>query len=149
LRIVLQRVSSASVTIDGDVTGKIGTGFCLLAGYAPDDTPEVVSWLADKVAGLRLFSDAEGKMNLGLADVGGALLVISQFTLYGDTSKGRRPSFIAAARPEVAIPLHDHFMAELRARGLTVATGRFGADMRVTLVNDGPVTLILERSAST
>ena len=148
MRIVLQRVSSASVTIDGAVTGEIGAGFCLLVGYAPDDTVEVVTWLADKVAGLRLFSDAEGKMNLGLADVGGALLVISQFTLYGDTSKGRRPSFIGAARPEVAIPLHDQFMAELRSRGLMVATGRFGADMKVALINDGPVTLILERSAA-
>lgn len=146
MRIVLQRVSRASVTIDGEVTGAIGTGFCLLVGYAPDDTPEVASWLADKVAGLRLFSDAHGKMNLGLAEVGGALLVISQFTLYGDASKGRRPSFISAARPEIAIPLHDHFMAELRKLGLTVATGRFGADMKVDLVNDGPVTLILERT---
>jgi len=148
LRIVLQRVSSASVTIEGEVTGAIGTGFCLLVGYAPDDTPEVVAWLADKVAGLRLFSDPEGKMNLGLADVGGALLVISQFTLYGDASKGRRPSFISAARPEIAIPLHDQFLAALRALGIAVATGRFGADMKVALVNDGPVTLILERSAA-
>jgi D-tyrosyl-tRNA(Tyr) deacylase len=148
MRVVLQRVSSASVIIDRAVAGAIGPGFCLLVGYAPDDTPDVVSWLADKVAGLRLFSDAEGKMNLGLSDVGGAVLVISQFTLYGDASKGRRPSFIGAARPEVAIPLHDQFMAELRARGLTVATGRFGADMKVALVNDGPVTLILERSAT-
>ena len=130
------------------MTGAIGPGFCLLVGYAPDDTPDVVSWLADKVAGLRLFSDAEGKMNLGLSDVSGALLVISQFTLYGDVSKGRRPSFIGAARPEIAIPLHDQFMTELRARGLTVETGRFGADMLVALVNDGPVTLILERSAT-
>ena len=146
MRIVLQRVSRASVTIDGEVTGAISTGFCLLVGYAPDDTPEVASWLADKVAGLRLFSDADGKMNLGLAEVGGALLVISQFTLYGDASKGRRPSFINAARPDVAIPLHDHFMAELRKLGLTVATGRFGADMKVDLVNDGHVTLILERT---
>lgn len=148
MKVVLQRVSRASVTIDGAVTGEIGTGFCLLVGYAPDDTPEIAAWLAEKVAGLRLFSDAGGKMNLGLADVGGGLLVISQFTLYGDASKGRRPSFIGAARPEVAIPLHEHFMAELRGRGLTVATGRFGAAMQVALVNDGPVTLILERSAA-
>jgi D-tyrosyl-tRNA(Tyr) deacylase len=148
MRIVLQRVSRALVTIDGSVTGTIARGFCLLVAYAPDDTPAVVSWLAEKVAGLRLFSDAEGKMNLGLSDVGGELLVISQFTLYGDASKGRRPSFIGAARPEIAIPLHDHFMAELRNRGLTVATGQFGADMQVELVNDGPVTLILERSAT-
>ena len=148
MRIVLQRVSRASVTVDGAVTGAIGQGFCLLAGYAPDDTADVVAWMAEKVSGLRLFSDAEGKMNLGLSDVGGALLVISQFTLYGDASKGRRPSFIGAARPDVAIPLHEHFMTELRNRGLTVATGRFGADMQVELVNDGPVTLILERSAA-
>ena len=148
MRIVLQRVSRASVTIDGAVTGAIAHGFCLLVGYAPDDTAEVVAWLADKVVGLRLFSDAEGKMNLGLTDVGGELLVISQFTLYGDASKGRRPSFIGAARPEIAVPLHDQFLAALRARGLTVATGRFGADMQVELVNDGPVTLILERSAA-
>ena len=148
MRIVLQRVSSASVIIDRAVAGAIGPGFCLLVGYAPDDTPDVVSWLADKVAGLRLLSDADGKMNLGLSDVGGAVLVISQFTLYGDASKGRRPSFIGAARPEIAIPLHDQFMTELRARGLTVETGRFGADMLVALVNDGPVTLILERSAT-
>ena len=144
MRIVLQRVSRASVTIDGTIAGTIGRGFCLLVGYAPDDTPDVVSWMADKVAGLRPFSDAEGKMNLGLSEVGGELLVISQFTLYGDTSKGRRPSFIGAARPEIAIPLHDHFMAELRGRGLTVATGRFGADMQVELVNDGPVTFWME-----
>jgi D-tyrosyl-tRNA(Tyr) deacylase len=148
MRIVLQRVSRASVTIDGAVTGAIAQGFCLLVGYAPDDTAEVVAWLADKVTGLRLFGDAEGKMNLGLTDVGGELLVISQFTLYGDASKGRRPSFIGAARPEVAIPLHDQFLAALRAQGLAVATGRFGADMQVELVNDGPVTLILERSAA-
>jgi len=147
MRIVLQRVSRASVTIDGAVTGAIGQGFCLLVGYAPDDTTEIVSWLAEKVTGLRLFSDAEGKMNLGLSDVGGQLLVISQFTLYGDASKGRRPSFIGAARPETAVPLHEQFMTELRNRGLTVATGEFGADMQVELVNDGPVTLILERSA--
>jgi D-tyrosyl-tRNA(Tyr) deacylase len=148
MRIVLQRVSRASVTIEGAVTGAIAQGFCLLVGYAPGDTTDVVSWMADKVAGLRLFSDAEGKMNLGLGDVGGELLVISQFTLYGDASKGRRPSFIGAARPETAIPLHEQFMTELRNRGLTVATGEFGADMQVELVNDGPVTLILERSAT-
>src|SRR5262245_51499684 len=147
MRVVLQRVSRASVTIGGRVTGEIGTGFCLLAGFAPSDTPDQVLWMAEKVSGLRLFSDAEGKMNLGLAEVGGEVLVVSQFTLYGDASKGRRPSFIDAARPEVAIPLYERFCAELRGRGLTVATGEFGADMQVELVNDGPVTLILERSA--
>jgi D-tyrosyl-tRNA(Tyr) deacylase len=107
MRVVLQRVSRASVSIEGRVAGAIGRGFCLLVGFTHDDTVERVDWMAEKVAGLRLFSDAEGKMNLGLADVQGALLVISQFTLYGDAAKGRRPSFIGAARPETAIPLYE------------------------------------------
>ena len=146
MRIVLQRVSSASVTIDGRVAGAIGRGFCLLVGFTHGDTATQVDWMADKVAGLRLFSDAEGKMNLGLEEVAGAVLVISQFTLYGDASKGRRPSFIDAARPETAIPLYERFVASLRSRGLTVATGEFGADMQVEIHNDGPVTLILDRA---
>jgi D-aminoacyl-tRNA deacylase len=141
MRIVLQRVSRASVSIAGEVRGAIGCGFCLLVGFTHGDTPAEVSWMAEKVAGLRLFSDLEGKMNLGLTDVQGALLVVSQFTLYGDASKGRRPSFIDAARPEVAIPLYEQFLAALRERGLTVASGEFGADMQVELVNDGPVTI--------
>ena len=148
MRIVLQRVSKASVTIDGRVAGSIDRGFCLLAGFAPTDTPAVVDWLAEKVAGLRLFTDDQGKMNLGLQEVGGGLLVISQFTLYGDTERGRRPSFIAAARPEIAIPLYQHFLARLRATGLRVESGEFGADMQVEIHNDGPVTLILERDAA-
>jgi D-tyrosyl-tRNA(Tyr) deacylase len=148
MRIVLQRVSKASVTIDGRVAGAIERGFCLLIGFAPTDTTAVVDWLADKVAGLRLFTDDQGKMNLGLPEVGGGLLVISQFTLYGDTEKGRRPSFIGAARPEVAIPLYEHFLARLRATGLPVQSGEFGADMKVEIHNDGPVTLILEREAA-
>ncbi len=146
MRIVLQRVSQASVTIDGRVTGEIGRGFLLLVGIAPGDTRAEVAWLAEKVVGLRLFADADGKMNLDLAAVGGALLVVSQFTLYGDASKGRRPSFIGAARPDKAIPLYEAFLAALRATGLPVASGEFGADMQVALVNDGPVTLLLERS---
>jgi D-tyrosyl-tRNA(Tyr) deacylase len=146
MRVVLQRVSQASVTIGGSVAGAIGRGFCLLVGFTHGDTGERVDWMADKVAGLRLFSDAEGKMNLGLADVQGALLVISQFTLYGDTARGRRPSFIDAARPETAIPLYERFVAALRSRGLEVATGEFGADMLVEIHNDGPVTLILDRA---
>lgn len=146
MRIVLQRVSSAAVTIDGRVAGAIGRGFCLLVGFTHGDTATQVDWMADKVAGLRLFSDAEGKMNLGLEEVGGAVLVISQFTLYGDASRGRRPSFIDAARPETAIPLYERFVAALRSRGLTVATGEFGADMQVEIHNDGPVTLILDRA---
>lgn len=147
MRVVLQRVSRASVAIAGRVAGAIGPGFCLLVGFTHADTPAQVDWMADKIGGLRLFSDADGKMNLGLAEVGGAILVVSQFTLYGDAAKGRRPSFIDAARPEVAIPLYEAFVAALRARGFEVATGEFGAMMQVELVNDGPVTLILERTA--
>jgi D-aminoacyl-tRNA deacylase len=146
MRVVLQRVSKASVTIGGRVAGAIGQGFCLLVGFTHGDTGEQVDWMAEKVVGLRLFSDAEGKMNLGLSEVQGALLVISQFTLYGDTAKGRRPSFIEAARPETAIPLYERFLAALRERGLEVASGEFGADMQVEIHNDGPVTLILERT---
>jgi D-tyrosyl-tRNA(Tyr) deacylase len=142
-------VSRASVTIEGRVAGAIDRGFCLLAGFAPTDTVAVVDWMADKVAGLRLFTDAQGKMNLGLQETGGALLVISQFTLYGETERGRRPSFIGAARPEVAIPLYQHFLARLRATGLRVEAGEFGADMQVEIHNDGPVTLILERDVTT
>jgi D-tyrosyl-tRNA(Tyr) deacylase len=147
MRVVLQRVSHASVSIAGRRAGEIAQGFCLLAGFTHSDTVEQVVWMAEKIAGLRIFTDPEGKMNLGLADVGGGVLVVSQFTLYGDTQKGRRPSFIDAARPEQAIPLYERFVAELRGKGLPVGTGEFGADMQVELVNDGPVTLILERSA--
>ena len=125
----------------------IETGFCLLVGFTHSDSADQVVWMAEKVAGLRIFTDPDGKMNLGLADVGGAVLVVSQFTLYGATQKGRRPSFVDAARPEQAIPLYERFVAELREKGLRVGTGEFGADMQVELVNDGPVTLILERSA--
>jgi D-aminoacyl-tRNA deacylase len=146
MRVVLQRVTRASVSIDGRVAGAIGRGFCLLVGLTHGDTDATVDWMAEKVAGLRLFPDAEGKMNLGLDEVGGGVLVISQFTLYGDSAKGRRPSFIDAARPETAIPLYQRFVGALRARGLEVATGEFGADMQVEIHNDGPVTLILERS---
>ena len=147
MRVVLQRVSQASVAIGGRVVGAIGRGFCLLVGFTHQDTAAEVDWMADKVAGLRLFSDAEDKMNLGLPDVGGGLLVVSQFTLYGDAEKGRRPSFITAARPEVAIPLYERFVSALRGKGLAVQTGEFGALMQVEIQNDGPVTLILEREA--
>ena len=145
MRVLLQRVSRAEVRVGGRVTGAIGTGFLLLVGLTHTDTEAQVQWMAEKVAGLRLFSDAEGKMNLGLEDVGGALLVVSQFTLYGDAAKGRRPSFIDAARPEQAIPLYERFVGMLRERGVHVETGEFGAMMDVELVNDGPVTLWLER----
>ena len=145
MRIVLQRVSSASVSIGGRVAGAVGQGFCVLVGFSESDTAEEVEWMADKVYGLRVFGDGDGKMNLSLADVGGAVLVISQFTLYGDVQKGRRPSFIEAARPEVAIPLYERFVAGLRAKGVKVETGEFGAMMEVEIHNDGPVTLIVER----
>ena len=149
MRVVLQRVSRAEVRVDGKVTGKIGTGFLVLAGFAPSDGDDTLGWMADKILGLRLFGDAAGKMNLALADVNGALLVVSQFTLYGDAQKGRRPSFTDAAPPEMAVPLYERFVTLLRQRGAgsgtAVETGEFGAMMQVELVNDGPVTLILER----
>jgi len=145
MRVLLQRVSRAEVRIAGAVRGRIGRGFLLLVGFTAADTPDAVEWMADKVMGLRIFADTEGKMNLGLEDVGGALLVVSQFTLYGDARKGRRPSFVDAARPEIAIPLYERFIELLRARGIKVDTGEFGAMMDVELVNDGPVTLWIER----
>jgi D-tyrosyl-tRNA(Tyr) deacylase len=145
MRVLLQRVKRAEVRVDGRVTGAIGVGFLLLTGFTHADTAAQVAWMADKIIGLRLFSDADEKMNLGLSDVGGAVLVVSQFTLYGDAAKGRRPSFIDAARPEAAIPLYEKFISLLRERGLSVETGEFGAMMDVELVNDGPVTLWLEK----
>ena len=145
MRVLLQRVSRAEVRVGGAVIGEIGRGFCLLAGYTATDTEAENRWMAEKVTGLRLFTDAEGKMNLGLEEVEGALLVVSQFTLYGDAAKGRRPSFIDAAPPEQARALYLQFIDLLRAQGVDVATGEFGADMAVELVNDGPVTLWLER----
>ena len=147
MRVVLQRVSRAEVRIDGRRVGGIGAGFVVLAGFAPSDTEATLDWMAEKILGLRLFSDAQGKMNLDLDEVGGALLVVSQFTLYGDAHKGRRPSFTDAAPPAVAIPLYERFVALLKERsgGIRVETGEFGAMMEVELVNDGPVTLILER----
>ena len=145
MRIVLQRVTRARVTVSERVTGEIGPGLLLLVGFTEGDGDDAVAWMAEKVAGLRIFADDEGKMNRSVQDVGGGLLVVSQFTLYGDTRKGRRPSFVEAARPEVAIPLYERFVETLRATGLPVQTGEFGAMMDVELVNDGPVTLILER----
>lgn len=145
MRVLLQRVSRAEVRVGQRVTGQIGRGYLLLVGFTHADDESKLEWMADKVIGLRLFGDAEDKMNLALGDVSGALLVVSQFTLYGDAAKGRRPSFIDAARPEVAIPLYERFIALLRARGVAVETGEFGAMMEAELVNDGPVTLWLER----
>ena len=145
MRVVLQRVSRARVTIDGRVTGEISRGLLLLAGFTATDTPDDVDWMADKIASLRVFGDDSGKMNLALVDVEGAVLVVSQFTLYGDAAKGRRPSFVDAAPPAVAIPLYERFVEAFRVRGHPVATGEFGAMMDVELTNDGPVTLVLER----
>ncbi|MDQ3309097.1 MAG: D-aminoacyl-tRNA deacylase [Gemmatimonadota bacterium] len=145
MRVVLQRVSHARVSVAARVTGRIGRGLLLLAGFTAADSEDSVSWMADKALGLRIFSDEQGKMNRSVADIDGGLLVVSQFTLYGDTRKGRRPSFVEAAPPEIAIPLYERFVALLRASGLRVETGEFGAMMDVELVNDGPVTLILER----
>jgi D-aminoacyl-tRNA deacylase len=144
MRVVVQRVSRASVTIDGEIVGRIDRGLLVLLGITHDDKPEQARWLAEKVIGLRIFNDADGKMNLGITDIGGAVLVVSQFTLYGDAQKGRRPSFIAAARPEQAIPLYEQFINGIKALGVPVETGRFGATMQVELVNDGPVTLIID-----
>ncbi|MBA2571777.1 MAG: D-tyrosyl-tRNA(Tyr) deacylase [Gemmatimonadetes bacterium] len=145
MRVVLQRVARANVAVAGRVTGQIEQGLLLLAGFTAADAEDSLVWMADKVLGLRIFADEQGKMNRSVADVDGGLMVVSQFTLYGDARKGRRPSFIDAAPPEIAIPLYERFVALLRASGLRVETGEFGAMMDVELVNDGPVTLILER----
>jgi D-tyrosyl-tRNA(Tyr) deacylase len=144
MRAVVQRVSSASVTVAGTVTGRIGRGFLVLLGIASDDTQEDLIYLAQKVIGLRVFEDADGKMNLSIAEAGGAMLVVSQFTLYGDCRKGRRPGFTDAARPDVAEPLYRAFVAELRGQGIAVETGQFQTEMQVSLVNDGPVTLLID-----
>jgi D-aminoacyl-tRNA deacylase len=148
VRVVLQRVSEAAVRIDGRAVGTIGRGLVVLVGFTGSDGEGELSWMADKIVGLRVFNDPAGKMNLSLEDVGGGLLVVSQFTLYGDTRKGRRPSFVHAAHPDRAIPLYERFVRLLgeRAPG-PVETGEFGAMMDVALVNDGPVTLVLEREA--
>ena len=145
MRVVLQRVSRASVSVDGQVVGQIGRGYLVLAGFKADDTEDVLTWMADKVVSLRLFADDDDKMNRTLDDVQGGMLVVSQFTLYGDVRKGRRPSFIGAALPDTAIPLYQQFVSLLRARVPNVATGEFGAMMDVELVNDGPVTLVIEK----
>ena len=149
MRALVQRVTSAEVTVDGEVVGAIGSGLCVLLGVAHTDDEAIAAKLAVKVAQLRVFDDDAGAMNRSLLDVGGAALVVSQFTLYGDTARGRRPSWVAAARPEQAEPLVEAFTRELAALGVPVATGRFRAEMQVALVNDGPVTLMLEVSETT
>ncbi len=145
MRVVLQRVSSASVTIDGICVSEIGQGFMILLGIETLDDQTDADWLIGKVSQMRVFSDADGKMNLSIQDVKGSFLVVSQFTLHAMTAKGNRPSFIRAARPEQAIPLYEYFVKQLQLNsGLTVKTGEFGADMQVALVNDGPVTIIID-----
>ncbi|HYV39020.1 MAG TPA: D-aminoacyl-tRNA deacylase [Gemmataceae bacterium] len=144
MRAVLQRVSEARVKIDGETVGEIGVGLLVLLGVTHADTPENAQWLADKVVGLRIFEDDEGKMNRDVIEVGGGILVVSQFTLYGDCRKGRRPSFIEAAPPALAIPLYEAFVNAVKARGVPTATGRFQTMMRVELVNEGPVTVIVD-----
>ncbi|MBA4066382.1 MAG: D-tyrosyl-tRNA(Tyr) deacylase [Isosphaera sp.] len=144
MRAVLQRVRRAKVTVGADVTGEVAAGWLVLLGVAPADAAADAAWLADKVANLRAFPDSDGKMNLSVQDVGGAVLAVSQFTLYADCLKGRRPGFTGAAPPPVAEPLYERFVAELRLLGVPVATGRFGADMQVELVNDGPVTFVID-----
>ena len=151
MRVILQRVSRAEVRIDGRSVGRVDRGFVVLAGFAPTDTEATLTWMAEKILSLRLFSDAEGKMNRGIEELGGAgVLVVSQFTLYGDAQKGRRPSFIDAAPPDQARQLYERFVSLVRERAaalnVAVATGEFGAMMDVELVNDGPVTLLLERT---
>ena len=144
MRCVIQRVTEASVTTGGEVVGQIGKGFMVLVGVSVDDTDSDVRYMAEKVPNLRIFEDEAGKMNLSLKDVGGAILAVSQFTLYGDARGGRRPGFTAAARPESANELYERLVAAWRAQGLTVETGRFRTDMQVALVNDGPVTLLMD-----
>lgn len=145
MRAVVQRVTRASVAIEGRVVGSIQRGLLVLLGVARGDNTATIEWMADKILGLRIFSDEEGKMNRDLGAVGGSVLVVSQFTLYGDVSRGRRPSFVDAAPPEIAVPIYQEFLETLRSRGARVASGEFGAMMEVELVNDGPVTLLIER----
>ena len=144
MRACIQRVREASVTVDGDLIGRIGTGLLVLLGVGQDDTDADVHYLAEKIVGLRIFSDGDGKMNLALPDVGGSMLVVSQFTLYGDCRQGRRPGYSHAALPALAEQLYEAFVAAVRARNVAVETGRFRADMQVALVNDGPVTLLVD-----
>lgn len=144
MRALIQRVTEARVTVEAEIVGEIASGYLILLGVAQEDTPAEATQLAEKIVNLRLFSDAAGKFNHSLLDVGGAALVVSQFTLFADTRKGRRPSFVQAAAPELAVPLIDHFCAVLRSHGVAVATGRFGAMMQVQLINDGPVTVWLD-----
>jgi D-aminoacyl-tRNA deacylase len=144
MRAVVQRVTRARVVVEGQAVGEIQQGLVVLLGVTHTDTPADVRWLAEKIAGLRIFNDADGKMNRDVTEAGGGILVVSQFTLYGDCKKGRRPSFVDAARPETAVPLYEAFVNAIKALGIPTATGSFGAMMQVELVNDGPVTLVVD-----
>lgn len=144
MKVVVQRCKRASVAVEDEIVGEVGQGLMLLVGITHEDNENDVSWMAEKIAGLRIFEDDSGKMNLSVSDIDGGILSVSQFTLYGDCRKGRRPNFMAAARPEQAEALYDLFNEKLRIAGLTVATGRFGAMMDVSLVNWGPVTIIVD-----
>ena len=144
MRAVIQRCGYASVNVEGKMVAEIGKGILALVGFGPQDTEKDIDYIIDKTVNLRIFSDENDKMNLSCADVGGGLLVVSQFTLYGDCRKGKRPNFMRAARPETAIPLYERFLERCRASGLPVETGEFGADMKVSLVNDGPVTIWMD-----
>lgn len=147
MRVVLQRVSRASIEVEGKIIGKIDNGLLLLLGIHVDDSIKELEWMAKKIVGLRIFEDEDGKMNNSLNDVGGSLLIVSQFTLYGDCEKGRRPGFIDAARPEKAIPLYEEFIDRCKKSGVHVESGEFGADMKVDLLNEGPVTLVIDSPA--
>ncbi len=144
MKVLVQRVSRASVTVEGEIVGRIGPGLLVFVGVEPSDDESASAWYADKVSGLRIFKDDNGHMNRSVAEIGGAILVVSQFTLAGSTRKGRRPSFEGAAPPELGERLYEHFVAELKKRGLPVETGRFRADMKVELLNDGPVTFMID-----
>ena len=144
MRAVLIRVSRASITINGEKGGSMDKGFVVLVGVKPEDTVQEAAYLAKKCAEMRIFEDENGKMNKSLSDVGGSMMVVSNFTLYADCSHGRRPDFFHAAKPDIAIPVYEHFVSEVKARGIPLITGEFGADMAIDHVNDGPVTLILD-----
>jgi D-tyrosyl-tRNA(Tyr) deacylase len=144
MRVIIQRVSEASVSIDSQVKAKIGYGLMILVGISTEDNQEDIDWLTQKIINLRVFNDENGKMNLSLLDIKGEVLLISQFTLFASTKKGNRPSFIQSAKPEIAIPLYEQLIESLKATGIEIKTGRFGADMKVSLTNDGPVTIIID-----
>lgn len=144
MKIVIQRVSESSVKVDGKIVGEIGTGFMLLCGIDESDENEDVDWLVKKILDLRIFGDEEGKLNLSIKDIQGEILCISQFTLIADYKKGNRPSFIKAAKPDKAVPLFEHFKTELKKSGLKIESGIFGADMKISLINDGPVTIVMD-----